>query len=116
MNGGGEGILRRQPIVHGRGNVALLSQAQTQGIVSQARTGPEAAAVDAQHGRERSIALLGSSQVEFEMLAIRISKLDARLVNDTLGDGQLGGRMLRLAPLSEQQAGDYDANTRETHK
>src|SRR5262249_15755642 len=108
VDGGGERVLRRQPVGHGRRDVALLRQAHAQAVVAVAVAGAEPAAVDAEHRREGAVALFGPGEVELQVLPVRVGVLDVRLEDDVVGHGRTGRRLLRTGRVHTGQAGRND--------
>src|SRR5579872_1766172 len=75
VDGGGERVFRREPVGDRGGDVPAIRELADQAVVSIARAGPEAAAVDAEHGGEGAVALR-PGDVHLEVLAIGVRVLD----------------------------------------
>ena len=89
VDGGRELVLGGEPIAHRDSDVALLRQAHAEAVVTLARSGAEAAAVDQHDRRERSCALLGPRQVDLQMLTIGVRVFEASFEHHVVRRGGL---------------------------
>ena len=88
---GRELVLRREAVRDGRRNITALGEADDQVVIPLAASGPEPAAVDANHRREGALAGLRPREVELHVLAVGAGVDDPWLEGDGLGDLRPGG-------------------------
>jgi hypothetical protein len=97
-------VARAEPIAHGRGNVASLSQSISHGQEAAAITGAEATAMDTEDGRIRALPLRGEDDIHLH------GATDARILNISEdGDARWRlGNILRDEGKSEEDGeSDY---------
>ena len=90
--GGGELVLGGQPIADRHGNVAPFRQLEAEGVVGVAMTGAESAAMDADHGGERTGSVAWAGEVDLQVLVVGIRVLDASQPLHRLRNHQFLGR------------------------
>src|SRR4029434_2750017 len=71
-------------------DIASASKLDQQGIVGVTVARAKAAAVNAKHARKQVIGIFGASDVELQMLVVRIGVLDAAFEQDVLRNIEVG--------------------------